>query len=46
LLFGLTAARALRLVKPALAPELALRLAMDSAIDTVKRPLSTADWLS
>jgi len=46
LLFGLTAARALRLVKPALAPELALRLAMDSAIDTVKRPLSSADWLS
>ena len=44
LLFGLLAARALRLVKPALAPDLALRLAMDSAIDAAKPPLSEADW--
>jgi hypothetical protein len=44
LLFGLLAARALRLVKPALAPDLAFRLAMDSAIDSAKPPLSEADW--
>ena len=39
LLCGLLAARAMRLVKPALGPDLALRLAMDSAIDAAKRPL-------
>jgi hypothetical protein len=44
LLCGLLAARALRLVKPALAPDLALRLAMDSAIDAAKVPLSETDW--
>lgn len=45
LLCGLLAARALRLVKPALAPDLAFRLAMDSAIDAAKRPtLTEADW--
>jgi hypothetical protein len=43
LLCGLLAARALRLVQPALAPDLALRLAMDSAIDAAKLPLSEAD---
>ena len=44
LLCGLLAARALRLVKPALAPAMAVRLAMDSAIDAAKPPLSEADW--
>jgi hypothetical protein len=44
LLFGLLGARALKLVKPALAPELALRLAMDAAMDAAKLPLSDADW--
>jgi hypothetical protein len=44
LLFGLLASRALKLVKPALAPEVALRLAMDSAIDAAKLPLSEDDW--
>lgn len=39
LLCGLLAARAMRLVKPALGPDLALRLAMDAAIDAAKRPL-------
>ena len=40
LLCGLLAARALRLVRSALGPELALRLAMDAAIDASKRPLN------
>jgi hypothetical protein len=39
LLCGLLAARALRMVKSALAPDLAFRLAMDSAIDAARRPL-------
>ncbi|MEB3319283.1 MAG: hypothetical protein VKO39_14235 [Cyanobacteriota bacterium] len=43
LLCGLLAARALRLVKPALVPDLALRLAMDAAIDAAKLPLLEAD---
>lgn len=42
LLCGLLAARALRLVKPALAPDLAFRLAMDSAIEAAERPLTTS----
>lgn len=40
LLGGLLAARALRLVTPTLRPDLALRLAMDCAIDAARRPLS------
>jgi hypothetical protein len=39
LMCGLVAARAMRLVKPVLKPDLALRLAMDAAIDAAKRPL-------
>ncbi|MFN9547755.1 MAG: hypothetical protein ACK6AD_11920 [Cyanobacteriota bacterium] len=46
LLCGLVAARALRLVQPTLGPELALRLAMDSAIDAAKCPLAEADVLA
>lgn len=44
LLFGLLASRALKLVKATLEPDLAMRLAMDSAIDAAKLPLSKADW--
>lgn len=43
LLCGLLAVRALRLVKPALEPDLALRLAMDSAIDAARHPLIAMD---
>jgi hypothetical protein len=39
LLCGLLAARALRLVTTALTPDLAFRLAMESAIDAARRPL-------
>lgn len=44
LLFGLLAARALRLVTPHLAPALAFRLAMDSAIDAARIPLEDHRW--
>ncbi|MBM5815408.1 MAG: hypothetical protein FJ083_02090 [Cyanobacteria bacterium K_Offshore_surface_m2_239] len=44
LLFGLLGARAMKMVKPALSPDLALRLAMDAALDAAKLPLSDADW--
>jgi hypothetical protein len=44
LLHGVMAARALRLVRSVLKPSLAFRLAMDSAIDAAKRPLTQADW--
>ncbi|MFN9531948.1 MAG: hypothetical protein ACK575_10990 [Cyanobacteriota bacterium] len=40
LLFGLVAARALRMVTTHLSPELAFRLAMDAAIDAAKVPLA------
>jgi len=44
LMFGLLGARALKLVRPALEPVLALRLAMDAAMDAAKLPLTDADW--
>lgn len=40
---GLLAARALRLVRPTLAPDLAFRLAMDSALDAARPPFPGAD---
>ncbi|MFN9622178.1 MAG: hypothetical protein ACK587_05000 [Cyanobacteriota bacterium] len=43
LLCGLLAARALRLVKPTLEPDLAFRLVMDSALDAVRPPFPEAD---
>jgi hypothetical protein len=43
LLFGLLAARALRLVKPTLPPDVAFRLAMDSALDAARPPLPEED---
>lgn len=43
LLFGLLASRALKLVKPTLSADLAIRLAMDSALDAAKVPHFGAD---
>jgi hypothetical protein len=46
LLFGLLAARALRLVKPTLDPAVAFRLTMDSALDAARPPLPEEDQSS